>query len=275
MARRQETLSAQPAFSWRMWRIAGVTVFTAATAVGLAASLVKVEEFVIEDRRFALPPPREAGAPSPGLRLEGVKQTPVVDIAAVFRQDYGRSLYLCPIAERRRLLLAIDWVREASVSRIWPNRLVVRIEERTPVAFVRLQDGAAPRAALIDADGVLLRLPARFSARLPVLTGIQSTQSEAERRERVQLFLRASRDLGPAMDAISEVDVADPANLKLLRQQDGRLITLLVGAEDFRRRLERFARGYAAIQARHPQASVFDLRVPGEIIVSEYAGAVR
>ena len=37
-----------------------------------------------------------------------------------------------PLAERRRRLLAIDWVEDASVSRLWPNRVLVRITERKP-----------------------------------------------------------------------------------------------------------------------------------------------
>ncbi len=47
-----------------------------------------------------------------------------------------------PIHKRRQQLLAIDWVEEASVSKIWPNTLKVQVHERAPVAFVHLPAGA-------------------------------------------------------------------------------------------------------------------------------------
>ena len=78
-------------------------------------------------------------------------------MAQVFARDFGRSIYLCLLRERRLKLLGIDWVKEASISRFWPNRLVIRIKERTPAAFVQMPapDGAV-LLSLVDADGVLL-----------------------------------------------------------------------------------------------------------------------
>ena len=57
-------------------------------------------------------------------------------VQRVFADDFDRSIFAVPLDERRRRLLAIDWVEDASVSRVWPDRLVVRIRERKPVAFV-------------------------------------------------------------------------------------------------------------------------------------------
>ena len=50
----------------------------------------------------------------------------------------GRSVYLIPLDERRATLRTVDWVKDASVARVWPNRVVVRVAERKPVAFVTL-----------------------------------------------------------------------------------------------------------------------------------------
>ena len=53
-------------------------------------------------------------------------------VQRVFAGDFEHSIFSVPLAERRRRLLAIDWVEDASVSRVWPDRLVVRIRERKP-----------------------------------------------------------------------------------------------------------------------------------------------
>ncbi len=48
-------------------------------------------------------------------------------VQRIFAQDSDRSIFPFPLDERRRRLLAIDWVEDASVSRVWPDRLAVRI----------------------------------------------------------------------------------------------------------------------------------------------------
>ena len=68
--------------------------------------------------------------------FEGLTYASRAKVQRVFAGDFDRSIFSVPLAERRRRLLAIDWVEDASVSRVWPDRLVVRIRERKPVAFV-------------------------------------------------------------------------------------------------------------------------------------------
>ena len=80
--------------------------------------------------------------------------------AARFRGGFRPQHFRVPLDERRRRLLGIDWVEDASVSRIWPDRLVVRIRERKPVAFVLFRsrlaaDRRAGRAARPAAAGAV------------------------------------------------------------------------------------------------------------------------
>ncbi len=78
----------------------------------------------------------------------------------------------------------MDWVNTASMLRVWPNRIVVTVTERAPVAFAKLPiaERSRYRFALIDTEGVLLSLPPRVRFRLPVLSGVTEEQTEAERR---------------------------------------------------------------------------------------------
>jgi cell division protein FtsQ len=114
-------------------------------------------------------------------------------IQRVFATDFGRSVFSIPVAERRRRLLAIDWVEDASVSRVWPDRLVVRIRERTPVAFVSFRSGVL----LIDWYGVLLDPPPQARFTFPVLSGVREDSTESQRREQVDALFRLQHELGP------------------------------------------------------------------------------
>ena len=68
------------------------------------------------------------------LTVQGLVYASRTKVQRVFAADFDHSVFSVPLAERRRRLLAIDWVEDASVSRVWPDRLVVRIRERKPAS---------------------------------------------------------------------------------------------------------------------------------------------
>jgi cell division protein FtsQ len=242
-------------------------------AFGFLYIYTAVEQLLVNDSRFTLAGPPEPGVPSDAFRVEGVINASEQQIAGVFARDFGRSVYLCPIKERRRKLLAIDWVKDASVSRMWPNHLVVRITERIPVAFVQTPaaDGTM-MYGLIDEDGVLLDPQRASKLPLPVLVGIPSSDTETIRRERVRRFLRLQSELGTHMVKVSEIDVSDVDNLRIVQKFDNRAITLMLGNQKYKERLETFLNNVEEIRQRMPGATTLDLRLKGRITAT---GAAR
>ena len=242
-------------------------IFAAALAILALSSLARFEQFVINDWRFMLMGPNEGIAPA-NVAIAGIRYASSRQIMGAFESDFGRSLYLCPIAERRRNLLAVDWVKEASVSRVWPNNLIVRIEERKPVAFVEVAGHAgAFRGALVDSEGVLLDPKRAVNLKLPLLVGLPGNETEMKRRDRIRLFLRMQEDIGPLMEKISEIDASEVDNLKVTHVIHGRALLLYLGNQKFRQRLETFLRYYPEIQRNQPGATIFDLRVKNRILV--------
>ena len=157
-----------------------------------------VGRFLIDDPRFAIPAPEVSGEPSPAIVVKGVVNASRDRVLSVFAEDVGRSLALLPARERRLQLLAVDWVRDASVTRIWPNTVRVQILERQPVAYVQLSavgGSLVSEMALIDADGVLLGQVGK-PYQLPVLRGISKRQSEPERAMRVRRGLNMLAAVG-------------------------------------------------------------------------------
>ena len=71
----------------------------------------------------------------------------------IFADDRGCQRLSDPARRAPRCDPNVAWIRQASVARVWPNRVIVRVQERTPVAFVRLN---ASRFGLIDNEGVIL-----------------------------------------------------------------------------------------------------------------------
>lgn len=269
LARELEAPSFLASIRWRrfiFWLIVG--------AIGMLAVLFvwhRTEEFLIQDDRFRLAEPEDFAGQSPSLTIEGVHYASPSQIRHIFAEDFGRSLYLVPIAARRQQLLAIDWVEDATVSKLWPNALKVTVRERRPVAFVRLlsnrHDGMS-QFALVDRAGYVLRprMASRFT--LPVITGISEGETLNSRRARVRRVLGMLNEVGPLADGIAEVNAADLNNLVVTERVDGGAVHLKIGEEKFADRLKYFLASYREVKAKRPDAQTFDLRVDGTITAS-------
>ena len=92
------------------------------------------------------------------LTIEGLRYASRAKVLRVFAADFGRSIFSSRwTSGAAACWRSIGW-KTPSVSRVWPDRLVVRIRERKPVAFVyfgarRAADRRPGRAARSAAAG--------------------------------------------------------------------------------------------------------------------------
>jgi len=268
MARKQSAEPDKPrsrSFGWRWWLFS--FSICALVSAGLFA-FTRVERFLMRDPRFTFNGPLDPGDESKNLHIDGAEHASRMDVTNIFAGDFGRSLYEVPVAERRRRLLAVNWVKQATVLRVWPNQIRVNIEERKPVAFVQLElnDGST-RGAMIDSEGVIVDQHNAKGYKLPVLMGIRENHTSEERQTRVRRMMKLVEEMGKGMSKISEIDAADADNLKVTEQLDGRAVVLIVGNQGFRARLENFEDNYPEIHKRMPEARTFDLRLNDRITV--------
>lgn len=237
--------------------------------VGIVAAILLVgmfafysfEQFLIRDARFTLA--ETDASENPSIHLQGVTFASARAVESVFSEDTGRSVYLLPLQSRRDTLRSIDWVKDATVARVWPNQVYVHVNERRPVAFV---GPPFSRSGLIDDDGVILHpVTARFH--LPVLKGLKSADSIPARREKVRRMVYLLGQLGGSSENISEVDTSDRDNLKVTQPWDGRMMMLLLGDRNFNVRYQTFVRHFKEIKEKSPHGSLVDLRIDGKITV--------
>ncbi len=240
-------------FNWRLWL---AVVVLGVAAVSTAVAGFKVRQYALSDPQFML----SRDHPD-ALTIQGLNYASQSKVLRVFLLDFGHSIFSVPLAERRRRLLAIDWVEDASVSRIWPDRLLVRIHERKPVAFVLFHSAVL----LIDAHGNLLDLPAQAHFAFPVLKGVREDETEDQRRESVRALLRLQDDMGYMAKDVSEVDASDPDNIRIVAQVENRAVELIIGDRNFARRYRNFLALYPEIARRSPHVHSFDLRLDGQV----------
>ncbi len=158
-----------------------------------------------------------------------------------------------PQAARDRLL-ALGWVREATVERRFPDTVIVRLQERTPLALWQRRG----RLVVIDREGAVIdgAAPERF-ARLPVIVGDDAPEHAA----RLLAVVATEPDLGKRVQAAVRVG-GRRWNLRLDNDIDIELPEQ--GVAEAWRRLATFEREHRLL-AR--DIAAIDLRLPDRVVV--------
>jgi cell division protein FtsQ len=195
----------------------------------------------------------------------------------VFGEDVGRNIFFIPLNERRKQLEAIPWVEHASVMRLLPDQIRVSIVERQPVAFVR----QGQQIGLVDKDGVLLTMPPAMMAQhnysFPVVTGLEASDPLPLRRARMAVYERLLTELDSngqnLSQQISEIDLTDPQDARVLLPEQGMDILAHFGDDRFLDRYQRYKTHIAEWHQQYPKLAAVDLRYENQVVLEMTPGA--
>jgi len=184
------------------------------------------------------------------------------------RLSPGLNIFKMSMEEKRRQLESIPWVERATLTRAYPNRLAVHLEERVPVAFVQVNG----QLKLADRNGVLLEKPDRATFNFPVVTGLDAVGGPTERASRLSVFMDFSRDLaGEAASSgwmVSEVDLADPDDLKAMLVARQETIQVHFGHGSFGERFRNFLTLLPELKKSGQPVDSIDLRYGRQVVVN-------
>jgi cell division protein FtsQ len=251
-------------FAGRLRRLLRWTAKSVAVVLPAIFAVAMVARYALYSSRFALPD-MEA------VVLTGNRYVSQLDVASAVGAGAQPSLFRVSLDGARRQVELIPWVRTASVRRIFPNRLLVDVTERNPVAYVNL----GGRLRLVDNDGVLLEKPAEASFDFPVLSGIDAAMTAADRKVRLALFQQFAQEL-KAQDRgagwlVSELDLSDDRDLKALLVQGHNTVLVHFGNQDFGERFRTFITLLPEVERTAPNIDSVDLRYRGQVIVNPKA----
>lgn len=223
-------------------------------ALSLAAVLATATWWVLHRPTFALR--AVAIEPHEGKELRYVS-TPSLRLSALRR--VSGSFFTVDLDAVRAGFEAVPWVRRATVRRIWPNRLVVTIEEHRP--FALWGDGR-----LMNTYGELFTAnlaEAEEEGELPELSGPAGTQlAVLSRYEELSRWL-SPLGLAPRSLALSQ------RHAWSVRLNDG--TQLLLGRDQglpIEARVNRWVKVYPRVVGRFDRpADVIDLRYPNGFAV--------
>jgi cell division septal protein FtsQ len=188
------------------------------------------------------------------IAVEGNNRTSREELLALVEDKTRASLWKLDLEEIRNALKRNAWVRDAEVTRQLPDKLRVKINERAPYALARRSDNSV---VWIDRDGTVLGDHSRFNRDIvpPVISGLAEGQTpkvmEANQRylDLYQQLLAELDGQEPALSSQVDEVIFDGVDGMKLRVQEGQ-VAVLVGAKDFRKRLEEALRILQAVERK-------------------------
>lgn len=242
----------------------GLILLGGVTAAGLA-----LKTYLDRDARFRI-------AGTENIQASGLTEVSRTQMLPIFGEDIGRNIFFVPLAERRRQLEQLPWVQRATVMRLLPDQIRVSIVERQPVAFTRQGN----QIGLVDANGVLLSMSPAAMARhhysFPVLTGIDPGDPAAARSARMALYLRLMTELDSTGQhysrQISEIDLTDPEDARVLMPEQGTDILAHFGEGHFLERYQRYQAHIAEWRQLYPHLAAVDLRYDQQVVLQMASG---
>jgi len=130
---------------------------------------------------------------------------------------YKANIAKLKIADARKRLEQLPWVKEAQIERFWLRGIVeIRIRERKPVGRVQGEGG---KAYSVDGEGVVLG-PAAEADTSPVVLGLPISLPEEKVPPEVTEILRVYQNLPRCRALYPTVDAHDVGDVKLLPSRD-------------------------------------------------------
>jgi cell division protein FtsQ len=197
-----------------------------------------------------------AGFTMKRVEIKGANRVSRLDIYNVAFDQPSMALPLVDLAATRDRLLRFGWIREARVSRRWPDTLVVDVTERQPAAIWQNNQ----QLSLIDSEGVVLE-PVSIDAMpdLPLVIGPAANRHVTA----LSGLLQATPHLRPQVSGATWVG----GRRWDIRFQTGETLTLPEGGEAANRAMLRFARMDQQTQLLGRGFVRFDMRDARRMIV--------
>lgn len=209
--------------------------------------------------------------PVGGVRIEGTRVVPEADIFHLAAVPMDSALFDVDLAAIRKRIRQSPYVKHVAVQRDPPDRVLIQVEERVPVALV-VADGMF----YCDADGVLMpAIRSENAFDLPILTGVAGLQpcvagkrlTHPVIREALHLVMVAERLDDALYRRISEVHITSTGDLVLYTADAG--IPVTVGHGDITTKLEKFTAFWSSVVTSRGVQSLasVDLRFADQVVV--------
>lgn len=210
---------------------------------------------------------------SPYFRVErivvsGENRLSEIEVLNLARIDKGSNILEIDLKRVSDRIEQHPWVQKAFVKRELPQKIVIDVIERVPIAMINLD-----RLYLVDKKGIIFKEVGPEDAfDVPVLTGLESGYLAANKsisRNLIEKALTIIDELDKrgtlGVDQISEINMDPYAGLTIFTLKDGTQVKL--GFDDYGQKLEHLKKVVADLQERSEKAEYINLNYGEKVYV--------
>jgi cell division protein FtsQ len=192
------------------------------------------------------------------ITVSGLKRVDENQVLAKAGFDVGTNVFRVKLDKIRERVEELPWVRYATVERVVPDKIIIKVVEREAIGLARIKG----EVFQFDADAKILDPDGIGGSSFPILDGLHPNDPKGN-LEKVEAYRKVLDDIGPA--ALSEVHINDAKEVTIVSASDPLLVNL--GLADFRTRWVKYLQLKPQIQQRYPQAVRVDLRFRNQVII--------
>lgn len=200
--------------------------------------------------------------------MSPLKRLNEFDLIRLSEVKRGDNILTLPLAAVRERILRYPWVKDVRLSKRFPARLFIWVDEEEPVALLEL----ASNLFLVNREGkVFKKLDAGDPKDFPIITGLN--ESEIPQRLPRLMALVKSLETSELFNTIgiSEAHWSAKSGLSLFTKEP--CIQLALGPEEgamtWEQKLQRFVQAWATIQGEGKSPKMVDLSLERRIVVKQ------
>ena len=183
--------------------------------------------------------------------MEGCRKIPKEAFLALIGIEGMPNLFTVKLKEIVERLESHPWVEHVVARKVFPNKILIQVEERKPIAILQLEE-----LYYIDSKGVIFsRVWDRDVYDYPFLTGLTRQVLEKESAEAKNLIKKSlellritDQERVPPLGEISEIHMDKTFGIRCFTQAEG--LEIRMGWEDFREKLKRVSLIRSDLQKR-------------------------
>lgn len=165
------------------------------------------------------------------------------------------NLFTLRLRDVAKRLESHPWIECVVLRKVFPNKVLIEVEERKPIAILQLEE-----LYYIDAKGVIFsRVGDGDGYNYPFLTGLSRQAMEKETEESKQLIMKslellitAEKEKASPLGEISEIHMAKVSGIHCITKTEGLTegLEVRMGWDDFTEKLRRLSWVRADLQRR-------------------------
>jgi cell division protein FtsQ len=204
------------------------------------------------------------------VEIEGCHKISREMILSLAKLEGMPNLFTVRLEEVAKRLASYPWIEQVRLRKVFPDKMLIQIEERRPVAIIQLEE-----LYYLDGKGVIFS-PVEVGDKLdyPILTGVTPQALEKEPAEAKRLILKAIEFLRIVdevklsfLEEISEIRIERVFGIECITRAEG--VEIRLGWEHFAEKLKRLSLIWSDLHQRGCSAASIDCSSLKSIVVKK------